>query len=82
MVNVRLHLMALGTSTPGGISRVGGATGDERAALEGMLRGYPLEQLVEEVLVAWQEYLLRSYRKIAHHVCARGRGSYAAQPSG
>ena len=60
MVNVRLHLMALGTSTPGGISRVGGATGDERAALEGMLRGYPLEQLVEEVLVAWQELAERN----------------------
>ena len=30
-------------------------TGDERAALEGMLRAYPVEQLVEEVLVAWQE---------------------------
>ncbi len=30
-------------------------TGDERAALEGMLRAYPVDQLVEEVLVAWQE---------------------------
>jgi len=30
-------------------------TGDERAALEGMLRSYPVDQLVEEVLVAWQE---------------------------
>ena len=29
--------------------------GDERAALEGMLRAYPVDQLVEEVLVAWQE---------------------------
>jgi len=30
-------------------------TSDERAALEGMLRAYPVDQLVEEVLVAWQE---------------------------
>ena len=29
--------------------------GDERAALEGMLRAYPVDQLVEEGLVAWQE---------------------------
>ena len=29
--------------------------GDERAALEGMLRAYPVDKLVEEVLVAWQE---------------------------
>ena len=29
--------------------------GNERAALEGMLRAYPVDQLVEEVLVAWQE---------------------------
>jgi chromosome segregation ATPase len=52
--------MALGTSTPGGISRVGETTGNERAALEGMLRGYPVEQLVEEVLVAWQELAERN----------------------
>ena len=60
MVDVRLLAMALGTSTPGGISRVGGTTGDERAALEGMLRSYPVEQLVEEVLVAWQELAERN----------------------
>ena len=29
--------------------------GDERAALEGMLRAYPVDQLGEEVLVSWQE---------------------------
>jgi len=27
----------------------------ERAALEGMLKGYPVDQLVEEILVAWDE---------------------------
>ena len=60
MVDVRLLAMALGTSTPGGISHIGGTTGDERAALEGMLRSYPVEQLVEEVLVAWQELAERN----------------------
>tara|TARA_B110000881_G_scaffold93395_1_gene81900 strand:+ start:339 stop:1604 length:1266 start_codon:yes stop_codon:yes gene_type:complete len=47
--------MALGSSTSGGIHRISDSTGDERAALEGMLRAYPVDQLVEEVLVAWQE---------------------------
>ena len=47
--------MTLGTSTAGGIGRISDASGDERAVLEGMLRGYPQDQLVEEVLIAWQE---------------------------
>jgi len=47
--------MAVESSSPGGVRRVGGTTNDERAALEGMLKGYPLEQLVDEVLVAWDE---------------------------
>jgi len=47
--------MTLGTSPSGGIGRISETGGDERAALEGMLRAYPVEQLVEEVLVAWQE---------------------------
>ena len=47
--------MTLGADTPGGIRRMTETTGDERAALEGMLRAYPVDQLVEEVLVAWQE---------------------------
>ena len=47
--------MTLGTSTTGGIGRISDASGDERAVLEGMLRGYPQDQLVEEVLIAWQE---------------------------
>ena len=55
MVVARLCVMALGSSTSGGIHRISDTTGDERAALEGMLRAYPVEQLVEEVLVAWQE---------------------------
>ena len=55
MVCVRLVSMTLGASSPGGIRRIGESSGDERAALEGMLRAYPVDQLVEEVLVAWQE---------------------------
>ena len=55
MVDVRLCAMTLGTSTSGGIRRMTETTGDERAALEGMLRAYPVDQLVEEILVAWQE---------------------------
>jgi len=47
--------MAVESSSPGGVRRVGGTTSDERAALEGMLKGYPVEQLVDEVLVAWDE---------------------------
>ena len=47
--------MTLGAETPGGIRRMTESTPDERAALEGMLRAYPVDQLVEEVLVAWQE---------------------------
>lgn len=60
MVDVRLRVMTLGASNPGGISRIGDSSGDERAALEGMLRGYPVDQLVEEVLVAWQELAERN----------------------
>ena len=55
MVVARLCAMTLGSSTSGGIHRISDSTGDERAALEGMLRAYPVDQLVEEVLVAWQE---------------------------
>jgi chromosome segregation ATPase len=55
VVVARLCVMALGSSTSGGIHRISDSTGDERAALEGMLRAYPVDQLVEEVLVAWQE---------------------------
>ena len=55
MVDVRLPSMTLGSSPSGGIRRMTETTGDERAALEGMLRAYPVDQLVEEVLVAWQE---------------------------
>ena len=55
MVVVRLCAMTLGSSTSGGIHRISNSSGDERAALEGMLRAYPVDQLVEEVLVAWLE---------------------------
>ena len=46
--------------TPSGIKRVGESSNEERAALEGMLQGYPVEQLVEEVLIAWDELAKRN----------------------
>ena len=47
-------------STPNGIRRIGDSSNEERAALEGMLQGYPVEQLVEEVLIAWDELSKRN----------------------
>jgi len=44
---------------------VGSSSNDERAALEGMLKGYPIEQLVEEVLVAWDELGKRNDELVA-----------------
>lgn len=52
--------MTLDTSSQGGIRRVGTTSNEERSALEGMLKGYPVEQLVEEVLVAWDELARRN----------------------
>ena len=52
--------MTVGTSSPNGIRRVGDTSTEERAALEGMLQGYPVEQLVEEVLIAWDELAKRN----------------------
>ena len=57
--------MAVESSSPGGVRRVGGSSNDERAALEGMLKGYPLEQLVDEVLVAWDELGKRNDELVA-----------------
>ena len=45
--------MTLGAANSG--SHHGQSSGNDRAALEGMLKGYPVEQLVEEVLIAWDE---------------------------
>ncbi len=44
---------------------MGSSSNDERAALEGMLKGYPIEQLVEEVLVAWDELGKRNDELVA-----------------
>lgn len=44
---------------------MGSSSNDERAALEGMLKGYPVEQLVEEVLVAWDELGKRNDELVA-----------------
>jgi len=52
--------MTVDASSPGGIRRVGTSTNDERSALEGMLKGYPIEQLVDEVLIAWDELAKRN----------------------
>ena len=52
--------MTVGSSSPSGIKRVGDTSSEERAALEGMLQGYPVEQLVEEVLIAWDELAKRN----------------------
>ena len=46
--------MTFSADSPGSIRRMTETNGDERAA-PGMLRAYPVDQLVEEVLVAWQE---------------------------
>mgnify|MGYP003305478265 CR=1 FL=1 len=52
--------MTVGSSSPSGIKRVGDNSSEERAALEGMLKGYPVDQLVEEVLIAWDELAKRN----------------------
>ncbi len=57
--------MSVESSSPGGIRRVGSSSNDERAALEGMLKGYPVEQLVEEVLIAWDELGKRNDELVA-----------------
>lgn len=46
--------MTIGTA-PNDNGRDLASASQERAALEGMLKGYPVEQLVEEILVAWDE---------------------------
>ena len=52
--------MTVGSSSPNGIKRVGDNSSEARAALEGMLQGYPVEQLGEEVLIAWDELAKRN----------------------
>ena len=57
--------MAVESSSPSDSRRVGNSSSDERAALEGMLKGYPVEQLVDEVLVAWDELGRRNDELVA-----------------
>ena len=57
--------MAVESSSPSDSRRVGNSSNDERAALEGMLKGYPVEQLVDEVLVAWDELGRRNDELVA-----------------
>tara|TARA_B100000768_G_scaffold150083_1_gene144672 strand:+ start:2624 stop:3889 length:1266 start_codon:yes stop_codon:yes gene_type:complete len=57
--------MTIDSSGTSGIRRLDDTSGDERAALEGMLKGYPVEQLVEEVLIAWQELAARNEEMVS-----------------
>ena len=57
--------MTINSTGTSGIRRLDDASGDERAALEGMLKGYPVEQLVEEVLIAWQELAARNEEMVS-----------------
>ena len=57
--------MTVGSPSPSGIKRVGDTSSEERAALEGMLQGYPVEQLVEEVLIAWDELAKRNEEMVS-----------------
>ena len=57
--------MTIDSTGTSGIRRLDDASGDERAALEGMLKGYPVEQLVEEVLIAWQELAARNEEMVS-----------------
>lgn len=52
--------MAIESASPVDGRGLGAGANDERAALEGMLKGYPVHQLVEEVLVAWDELARRN----------------------
>ena len=57
--------MTIDSTGTGGIRRLDDTSGEERAALEGMLKGYPVEQLVEEVLIAWQELAARNEEMVS-----------------
>ena len=57
--------MTIDSTGTSGIRRLDDTSGDERAALEGMLKGYPVEQLVEEVLIAWQELATRNEEMVS-----------------
>ena len=47
--------MTLGASNPDASRGQKNSSGNDKAALEGMLKSYPVDQLVEEVLIAWDE---------------------------
>ncbi|MBK29688.1 MAG: hypothetical protein CMB49_03135 [Euryarchaeota archaeon] len=47
--------MSVEAATPGSDGASGLIDNSDRAALEGMLKAYPTEQLVDEVLIAWEE---------------------------
>ncbi len=47
--------MTLGAPNPDASQGSTTSSGNDKAALEGMLKSYPVDQLVEEVLIAWDE---------------------------
>ena len=47
--------MTLGTSSGNPVQNLHSSSNEDRAALEGMLKSYPIEQLIDEVLIAWEE---------------------------
>ena len=47
--------MTLGTSSGNPVQNLHSSSNEDRAALEGMLKSYPVEQLIDEVLIAWEE---------------------------
>ena len=57
--------MTLGASNPDSSGGQQTTSVNDRAALEGMLKGYPVEQLVEEVLIAWQELAARNEEMVS-----------------
>ena len=55
-VFIPLVVMTLGTSTGNPVQNLHSSSNEDRAALEGMLKSYPVEQLIDEVLlIAWEE---------------------------
>jgi chromosome segregation ATPase len=54
-VFIPLVVMTLGTSSGNPVQNLHSSSNEDRAALEGMLKSYPVEQLIDEVLIAWEE---------------------------
>jgi len=57
---MQCDIMSIEAAVPTSDSTSGMIDNSDRAALEGMLKAYPVEQLVEEVLIAWEELTERN----------------------